>query len=186
MRRNCVLWILCTVVLCGIGFPVLGSEIEVGLEPFLVVLDSEKDEEHLEPTEQARPGDVLEYLLWAKNASEETAEGLILVGPVPDHTKLHAPWYEAILAFLDTGEDAPVLYVRKAEGEEPEPRYMGEDALPEFSMDDGETFALPPVKVEVDGETQRATADMFSHVRWMIGPLLPGQRAEIRYRIQVP
>ncbi len=186
MVSKCVMGLGTVVVLMGIALTAMPSTVEVGLEVFLVTLDPESNEEVLEPTEVARPGDLLEYLLWAHNDGEEPAEGLLLVGPVPDHTELQAHWYEAILSFLDTGEDPPVFAVRKQEGEEPEVRYMGEDALPEFSMDDGESFSSPPVKVEIDGEMERATADMFSHVRWTLGPLAPGQRVEIRYRIRVP
>lgn len=186
MARKGMHRVCCAGLMIGLAVTTMASTVDVGLEVFLVTVDPVSNEETLEPTEVARPGDVLAYLLWAYNDGQEPAEGLMLVGPIPDHTRLLDDWYEAIVAFLDTGDDAPVFYVRKVEGEEPEVRYMGEDALPEFSMDDGETFSPPPVKVEIDGEMERATADMFSHVRWTLGPLAPGQRVEMRYRIWVP
>lgn len=146
------------------------SPLMLHLKSYRVVL--EKDEgkivEKLLPAGEVSPGDVVEWILTAKNVSEAVLENVILTIPIPSNT------------FYLEGTAVPLK--------------MGEDQIimPLFSYD-GVNFSRPPLKRIVKIKTNgRITTKVllvppksYTHVRWIVPKLDPGQEIQVRLRTVV-
>ena len=117
-------------------------------------------EETFAETTTARPGQVIEYRLFARNDSETTlpAGTVFVTGPVPDGT--------TFVANSATPKD--------------------ERVLTEFSVD-GETFGEPPLVITPeDGERRTAEPAEYTAARWtLLEPLEPGNEVSFVYRVTV-
>jgi uncharacterized repeat protein (TIGR01451 family) len=162
------------------------AQIEVHMVSYLAQIDAQTGKEKLVATDTVQPGDVIEYMIEATNTTDTAVQGLALVGPVPSPTKLLPAWYQAILDFLAGKGDAPVFCVLTLKDADPQSIIMLVSKLPELSIDGGKTYSQPPVSYVINGETKQATPDMFTHIRWTIDVLDPGEKAEISYRVVVP
>jgi len=162
------------------------AQIDVHMASYLVQVDAQTGKETLVVSDTAQPGDVIEYVIEATNTAQTEVEELVLVGPVPAPTKLLPAWYQAVIDFLAGKTDAPVFCVIIPKDGDPRTIIISTSKLPEFSLDNGETYSLPPVTYVMDGETKQVTSDMFTHIRWTIDVLNPGDSVEISYRVVVP
>ena len=117
-------------------------------------------EETFTETTTARPGQVIEYRLFARNEGETTlpAGTVFVTGPVPEGT--------TFIANSATPKD--------------------ERILTEFSVD-GETFGEPPLIVTPEeGERRTATPAEYTAARWtLLEPLEPGSEVSFVYRVTV-
>jgi len=164
----------------------VSAQVKVHMASYLVQVDKQTGEETLVASDTAHPGDVVQYVITATNTAQAKVEGITLIGPVPAPTKLLPDWYQSIINFLAGKVDAPVFYVLTPKGGDPQTILMSTSKLPEFSLDGGKTYSPPPVTYVVNGETKQATAEMFTHIRWIIAALGPGGKVEISYRVVVP
>jgi len=175
------------LVLIVFGVCLVGlAQVEVHMASYLVQVDKQTGKETLVATDTAQPGDVIEYVIKATSTAQAEVKGLVLIGPVPRPTTLLPAWYQAIIDFLNGKGDAPVFCTITPQQGDPQTVYMTTDMLPEFSLDGGKTYSLPPVTYKVNGEIKPATTDMFSHIRWTIETLDPGDEVKISYRVVVP
>ena len=130
------------------------------METFLVTEKGGK--ETVVATEQASPGDVVEYRLTYRNTGEQPLSGLVITGPVPANT-----------AYVGGSANTKV------------------DASFTVSIDNGTSFLAEPVTREVkdaDGQSKDVTVPPsdYTQVRWQPnGSLKPDQEQQYRYRVKV-
>jgi len=124
--------------------------------------------EVLEEALAVAPGDTLEWRLVAENRGKETLRQVALVIPIPKET-----------FYLD-GTATPL-------------RLGNATIRPEFSFDGGKTFGLPPLKKRVrvveNGKEVEKEVEVdpkeYTHARWVLPELKPGQKVEVRLRTMV-
>ncbi len=119
------------------------------------ILESGKIETVLEPAATIVPGDTVVYTIEARNVSAESAaERVVITDPIPEHTR-----------YVDGSAE-------------------GEGARILFSVDGGMRFAAP-VALEVvveSGGTRPATADDYTHIRWVFqDALAPSETRAVRF-----
>ena len=103
------------------------------------------------------PGDVVIYTTTVENISDEGAENVVVNNPVPEH-----------LSYVAGSAFAPGMVI-------------------EFSVDGGATYA-PAEELTVDegGQTRAATADDFTHIRFVMqGELAAGAQGIARFRARL-
>ncbi len=170
MKENRFLWLLLFAVLltAWAGQEVLRLE----LSSYRVVQTTNEKGEKAEaflPAVSAAPGEVLEWRLRAANLSKKVLHDVSLVIPIPKGTR-YLPGSAAELHLDDE------IKVR-----------------PEFSFDGGATFAYPPlfkkVIVEENGikkeKRQEVKPEEYTHARWLLPALAPGQIVNVRLRTVV-
>lgn len=115
----------------------------------------------LVPATSASPGDVLEYVLSYTNQGDEPATGAVIEDPIPKGT--------TYLASTAVGEAAEIT----------------------FSNDGGKSFA-PPVKLTYQyklpsGAVERrvATPAEYTHIRWTVRKVGPGETGKVSFRVRV-
>lgn len=156
MKRFLIPLLLLVAVIAQADGP-LASE----MKTFLVTHGGNGDEV-LEPTDQASPGDTVEYRLIYKNTSSQPLSGLVITGPIPANT-----------AYVENSNRTPV-----------EARFV-------VSVDNGTSFQSEPVKrvrTDANGERQEAVVPpgQYTHVRWHpAGAIEPGEKEIFRYRVTV-
>ncbi len=109
----------------------------------------------LKPVEVATPGDELVLTVTFQNVTPETLDGVRITQPIPPNMRY--------VAGSAIGPGSEVLY----------------------SVDGGVSYGQPnELKVvAADGTRRAATADDYTHVRWLLqAPLEPGARGFARFR----
>lgn len=142
------------------------NPVQIRLEIYVVSQVTASDgsvEEKFSEATTARPGQIVEYRLFASNMGDTTlpAGTVVITGPVPEGTTFVA---------------------RSATP-------GSERLLVEYSADNT-TFSEPPVMITetVDGQESRQVADPtdYAAVRWtLLVPIEPGQEETFVYRVQV-
>ncbi|WP_424155641.1 hypothetical protein [Thermus aquaticus] len=151
----------------------LGLALAQTAQPLLLDLKAQKvvvkeGKEVLEEALAVVPGDTLEWRLVAENRGKETLRQVALVVPIPKET-----------FYLD-GTATPL-------------RLGNATIRPEFSFDGGKTFGLPPLKKRVrvveNGKEVEKEVEVdpkeYTHARWVLPELKPGQKVEVRLRTMV-
>ncbi|MEM7282758.1 MAG: hypothetical protein AAF438_14140 [Pseudomonadota bacterium] len=113
------------------------------------------EESKLVPVSTVVPGDEIVYTVTFTNISEETADNVTVVDPIPDQ----------------------MTYVRGS--------VFGPGADITFSVDGGATFeAEDDLRVATDNGGERtAQPEDYTHIRWVLrNPLGPGKRGVARFR----
>ena len=116
--------------------------------------------EKLTKADTARPGQIVEYRLFAKNASDTTLPaGVVqITSPVPDGMQ----------------------YVPNSATP------SSDSLLTEFSADGGKAFSKPPVLVGSGDARKVAEPTSYTTVRWtVLAPMEPGQELPFFYRVKV-
>ena len=150
-------FLLLSMVLGANGLTQDDNPVSVRVEIFAV--SQVGGEESFTETTTARPGQVIEYRLFARNEGETTlpAGTVFVTGPVPEGT--------TFIANSATPKD--------------------ERILTEYSID-GETFGEPPLIVTEDGERRSAEPAEYEAARWtLLEPLEPGSEESFVYRVTV-
>ena len=103
------------------------------------------------------PGDVVIYTTTVENISDESAVNVVVNNPVPEH-----------LSYVAGSAFAPGMVI-------------------EFSIDGGATYApAEELTVDEDGQTRAATADDFTHIRFVMqGELAAGAQGIARFRARL-
>jgi uncharacterized repeat protein (TIGR01451 family) len=103
------------------------------------------------------PGDVVIYTTTVENISDQSAENVVVNNPVPEH-----------LSYVAGSAFAPGMVI-------------------EFSVDGGATYApAEELTVDEDGQTRAATADDFTHIRFVMqGELAAGAQGIARFRARL-
>jgi uncharacterized repeat protein (TIGR01451 family) len=103
------------------------------------------------------PGDVVIYTTTVENISDESAENVVVNNPVPEH-----------LSYVAGSAFAPGMII-------------------EFSVDGGATYApAEELMIDEDGQTRAATADDFTHIRFVMqGELAAGAQGIARFRARL-
>ena len=125
-----------------------------------VTTDGGVAEERFSEATMARPGQVVEYRLFAVNVGETTlpAGTVLIIGPVPEGT-----------TFVE-GSATP----------------SSDRVLTEYSGDEGVTYSEPPVLVTRNDVTALVEAEDYTAVRWtLLMPLEPGAEEALRYRVVI-
>jgi uncharacterized repeat protein (TIGR01451 family) len=159
------LWLVPALVALLFGSFALAQEnpVTVRLEVYIVSLVTRDDgtrEERFEPSNQARPGQVVEYRLVVSNVGNVTlSAGVVqILGPIPPGT--------TYVPFSATPS--------------------GETRLTEFAADEGIEFDEVNVFVEIDGERALADPTDYTFVRWtLLEELEPAMERVLRYRVTV-
>ena len=138
------------------------SPISIRLEIYVVsevTTDDGDREERFSEATTARPGQVVEYRLFATNDGDTTlpAGTVVILGPVPDGTS----------------------YVENSSTP------TSERVITEFSAD-GETYTEPPVLVGPEDDRELVDPEDYAAVRWtLLEPMEPGQEEVFFYRVLV-
>jgi len=160
MRRSLTAAIIVLVLTASAAYG-QGPKLTGDMEARKIVLD-ENNREIAVPADQVFPLDTIEYTMTYRNTGNASAEGINLVGPIPDGT-----------AYLD--RTATEI----------------ENVRPLFSIDGGKSFHEAPVTYVVvndEGveEIREATPDMITHVQWRMDKGLEvGHELVVSYRVQV-
>ena len=128
--------------------------------------------EELKPAVKVFPGDVLEWRLRAKNNSKIIIKNVSLIIPIPAET-----YY--------LKNSASVLQVKHGDQEI--------TIRPSFSYDGGHTFARPPLFKEVRRVVNGKEVvkeipvppEEYTHARWVLEEMLPGETVEVFLRTVV-
>ncbi|WP_337843838.1 hypothetical protein [Thermus sp.] len=159
MRNLGRLWVLLaflfTTALAQLGLDLKGFKVQV-----------KEGKEVLVEALEVAPGDVVAWRLLAENKGKDPLRQVALVIPIPKET-----------VFLE----APVLL------------FKGVQIRPEFSFDGGKTFGFPPLKkrvrvVEGGKEVEKEVEvrpEEYTHVRYLIPELKPGEQVEVLVRTKV-
>ncbi len=150
------------------------SALELSLVSYQVVREvdaSGRVVEKLVPAAEVAPGDVLEWVLTAKNRSDQALKEVALTVPIPPHT-----------AYLP-GSVRPLALKR-------DERVV--KVAPVFSYD-GVHFAPPPLKKKIFVRENGRLVEKevvvppsaYTHVRWLVPELLPGETVQVRLRTRV-
>ena len=113
------------------------------------------------PAKSASPGEVLEYVLEYKNEGDEAATNAVIEDPIPKGT--------TFLAESASGRNAEIT----------------------FSSDGGKTFAVPTkltyeIKLASGAVERRvATPAEYTHVRWTVKQVAPGEGGQVSFRVRV-
>jgi uncharacterized repeat protein (TIGR01451 family) len=140
------------------------NPVSVRLEIFVVSQVTQEDgsvKETFKPSQTARPGQTVEYRLFAKNEDETNlpAGTVVITGPIPDGT-----------TFVPNSATP-----------------NSDNLLTEYSAD-GENFqnSDSPLMVEKDGKKEIVDPTLYKAVRWtLLTELQPQQEVEFVYRITV-
>ncbi len=149
--------------------------VKLDLSSFKVITYTNEQGEKVEKlvgVTNVAPGDFLEWRLRAENTGDQQIEGVVLIIPVPAQT------------YYVDGSAGPLLIERNGK------KVIAE---PEFSFDGGRTYGRPPllkkVKEVVDGkETVKevpVAPEEYTHVRWVLETMLPGEVVEVFLRTVV-
>jgi uncharacterized repeat protein (TIGR01451 family) len=111
----------------------------------------------LVPVETVVPGDVVIYTTTVDNISDDGAENIVVTSPVPEH-----------LSYVAGSAFAPGMVI-------------------EFSVDGGVTYAAAEdLTIEDAGESRRATAEDYTHIRFVMrGELAAGAQSIARFRARL-
>lgn len=173
--RRIALTVRTTLVVCVLLATVLaagqeGSPLRLELQRFLVI-EQQQDGEQVEtlvPALELQPGDTMEESLTALNVSDRSLGDIQLVVPIAVNT-----------AYLAGSASELLLAATPVE--------------PEFSFDNGLTFAHPPLKrtIVVIENGIRTESEVvvepqeYTHVRWSIPVLAPEQDVVVAFRAVV-
>jgi len=195
MKKQIIILSCFVLIVSSFLFSCFGAEpVEVKLKGFLVEQSDGKEIlrplETDEKTTKVAPGDIVEYLLVARNNTDETVDDLSLKGPVPESTELTSKWYGKIVDFAEgEGEEKPpvfmVLKPDKAEEDSKEIPMKLPERLPKFSIDGGKNYSFPPVEYEEAGKTKEAEASQITNVLWEVSELPAQGEVQVRYRVTV-
>lgn len=128
----------------------------------LVVTSTDDGAEQFTEADRASPGAVIEYRLSYQNTSDETLNGLVVSGPIPEGA--------AYLSGSSLTESAHQFQV---------------------SIDSGSTWHVEPLMrtiTDTDGVTRQEAvpASEYTSVRWIVQqPLLAQSTQSYRYRVTV-
>lgn len=147
-------------VLLAVAF----AQLSLDLKGFKVQVKEGK--EVLVEALEVAPGEVVVWRLLAENKGKDPLRQVALVIPIPKET-----------VFLE----APVLL------------FKGAQIRPEFSFDGGRTFGFPPLKkrvrvVEGGKEVEKEVEvkpEAYTHARYLIPELKPGEKVEVTVRTRV-
>ncbi len=111
----------------------------------------------LVPVETVVPGDVVIYTTTVENISDKAADNVVVTSPVPEHLS-----YVAGSAF-------------------------GPGMVIEFSVDGGVSYAAAAdLTVDEDGQSRAATAEDYTHIRFVMqDDLAAGAQGIARFRAQL-
>jgi uncharacterized repeat protein (TIGR01451 family) len=126
------------------------------LEAFVITVDESGEEVRTEG-EGVNPGDIVEYTLSYENTSEMPLAGLVISAPVPVAT-------EFVAASNVTVQTAAF----------------------EVSIDDGATWAAPPLMVKTEAGETEIDASEYDLVRWLPSDAISGGEVwDFTYRVTV-
>ena len=119
--------------------------------------DNGERQTRLVPVETVVPGDVVIYTTTIENISDKAADDIVVTSPVPEHLS-----YVAGSAF-------------------------GPGMLIEFSVDGGVSYAAAEeLTVDEDGQSRAATADDYTHIRFVLQDhLAAGAQGIARFRARL-
>ena len=151
------------------------SPVKLELVSFKVITyQAEKGKlvEKLIPVTKVAPGDILEWRLRAKNTSTKKIKGVALIIPIPSQTY----YLNDSASPLKVERNGDVVVIQ-----------------PEFSFDGGRTYSRPPlfkkVKKVVDGKEivkeVPVSPEEYTHARWVLEEMLPGETVEVFLRTVV-
>lgn len=110
--------------------------------------------------ETIEPGEVIHYTLTYSNSGDEAATDVVVSNPIPSDT----------------------VYILESA--------RGDNADITFSIDGGNTYKKPNVltyKVKVNGkwEERSATAERYTHIRWIIDRIDNGSSGNVFYSVRI-
>lgn len=125
------------------------------------VVTTEDGKERLVATDNVEPGQTVEYVMKYSNVTDQALNQIRVQGPVP---------VEMVYVADSASKPSGVLL--------------------EFSVDEGQTFSVPPVKYQKqleDGSIVEAiaTPDLYNLVRWTISSLPGNKSTTLKYRVNV-
>ena len=126
------------------------------LTQYVITVD-ESGEETRTQSEDASPGEIVEYVMSYENTSEGELTGLVVSAPVP----------VSMTFVADSAKTA-------------------EDAVFEVSVDDGATWSTTPVMVATEDGEKEVPVSEYDFVRWKPkGSIEGGERWDFTYRVTV-
>ena len=128
----------------------------VQMEEVSVDDDGER-QTRLIPADTVVPGDVVIYTTTVENISDQGAQNVVVTNPVPEH-----------LSYVAGSAFSPGMVI-------------------EFSVDGGATYAAAEeLTVDEDGQSRAATANDFTHIRFVMqGELAAGAQGIARFRARL-
>lgn len=162
MKRLAMLF---TVLLWGVSALAFAQDnpVSVRLEIYVVSATTNNDgtvTENFVPATTARPGQVVEYRLFATNNGDTTLPPgtVVILGPIPEGT-----------AYLENSATP-----------------TSERILTEYSGDGGIDFSEPPVMVNTSSFRGVADPEQYTTVRWTLRVAMePGAEEDFFYRVVV-
>ena len=131
-------------------------KISISAEKEVVVMENGKQVRKLVEAKTSMPGDIIFYALHFENVGDEVATNVDLVDPVP----------------------SGMTYVNGSA--------YGPGSEITFSIDQGRNYKKPSLLTyEVSGEKRTASPDQYSHIRWLLKNLEPGQSGTAGFQARV-
>lgn len=152
------------LLLCSIALPVWAQPkvtIETIAEKDITVTEDGHSIVKRVKADTVEPGEILIYTVRYANTGNEKAANVAVTNPVPAGT--------SYIADTATGAHATIL----------------------FSVDGGKTYKQPSLLtyevVTPVGQTQRlrATPGRYTHIRWVLKQVLPGEKGTVGFKVKV-
>ena len=151
--------ILIAIVAPSLAFADPDIKLEISATKVTLEMINGESVERIVPAETVDPGQLLTYTIKFWNEGDDPATGVVVNNPIAESTS-----YVPLSATGDTVE---------------------------FSADNGETFhpaGEVTYKAKIFGggfEERQASAERYTHIRWIIGEIQPGEVGLLTYQLQV-
>ncbi|WP_457636840.1 hypothetical protein [Oceanithermus sp.] len=165
--------LISTLVFFSSAFAQNPVKLELTSYKVIVTVGEEaKRVEKLVPATEVAPGDVLEWRLRAVNTSDQALKDVAMVIPIPPQTYYQKGSAVALTLVIDGSKTV---------------------VKPQFSFDGGKTFGFPPlfkeVKIKEDGKEVvkkvQVPPEEYTHARWVLPVMQPGETVEVFLRTVV-
>ncbi len=131
-------------------------EVSITAEKEVTVKENGKKVTKRVKAEEILPGDVVFYTLSFTNNGDEAATEVALVDPIPENT--------AYIAGSAFGEGADIA----------------------FSIDQGRSYQKPTLLTyTVNGKKQIASAEEYTHIRWLVKSIAPAKSGMVGFQVVV-
>lgn len=139
---------------------ITSAEVTLSNTVFEVVTITNKDgsqQDQWQQPDKILPGERIGYQIEVTNQGSEAAADIVIANPIPEHT----------------------VYVQGSA--------KGLDAQIEFSVDNGNTYAIPAeLFIEKDGKRVQAKASDYTQVRWTLNTsLAAGASTTVQYIVKI-
>lgn len=156
-----VLSLMALIITPALALAAPELKIQMSAEKEILVIEDGQEVTRRVPTLEIESGSTLYFTLRILNDGDENATNVVVDNPIPDET----------------------VYIEGSAG--------GANTIVQFSIDNGESFALADELIyefttfSGDKQERKAKPDMYTNVRWVVEDVPPGAQEELYFQVKV-